>query len=320
MNVFPCACDIQRYQRNLVVPNNSWYQFCSHDYLHTNELAEVTFHVVLSKWLKSHGDDWDFSLKESKSFDRRDSRSYQSVIRSGASHLIYFPSITTTACTGSVPVMTATSTSAALGDTSLLHVLGLVLFAQDRSCLQGHIHMHFSAQSTPAHLHYSPLTGLTPQMCSFSMLLTLFYSEVVGVMLGPLFRWSSGSLNLCHPCPRPVPCQLNPLHLLKFNETQAFTSEDSPTRLAYQPYKQTMIFWSGALFWVQQRELWYSTHTFLVAYPVFWSLLWIVGSEVANLTLKGRISSNRAVDTISAHSLIKLICPIEPCKAVFTFY
>lgn len=51
--------------------------------------------------------------------------------------------------------MTPVLTSAALGDTSILPVLSLVLFAQDRSCLQEHNHVHFSAHSTPAYLQYS---------------------------------------------------------------------------------------------------------------------------------------------------------------------
>lgn len=72
----------------------------------------------------------------------------------------------TTACAGSVPVMTPTLTSTTPGDTSLLHVLGLVLFAPDRSCLQQRIHKHFSAHSTQliCSTHVSPLTDLTPQM------------------------------------------------------------------------------------------------------------------------------------------------------------
>lgn len=97
MNIFPCACNTQRHPKNLMIPNISWYQFCNHDYLHTSELAEVTFHVVLPKQLKSHGGEFDFSLKESKSFDKRGSRSYQSVIRSRARHLIYLPSMMSTA-------------------------------------------------------------------------------------------------------------------------------------------------------------------------------------------------------------------------------
>lgn len=143
-----------------------------------------------------------------------------------------------TACTGSVPVMTPTLTSTALGDTSLLHALDFVLFAQDSSSLQGHFHRRFPAHSSPAGF---PLTGLTPQMHPFPMLLTLFHCKVVAAMQGPLLRWSSGSLNLCHPRPRPVSCHLNLLHL-KFNEIPAFTSVNSAPALLTSPASRAWSF------------------------------------------------------------------------------
>lgn len=92
--------------------------------------------------------------------EKRGSRIYQSAIRSGVSHFIYFPSVMSIACTGSVPVMTPTLTGITLGDTSLLHVLGLVLFAQDRfTCI-----FQPTALQLICSTHLSPLTGLAPQM------------------------------------------------------------------------------------------------------------------------------------------------------------
>lgn len=212
--------------------------------------------------------------------------------RSGASHLIYFPCMMSTACTGSVPVMTPNLTSAALGDTSACS------WSCSHCSEQGYISKDiFSCICQPTALqlisstHLSPLTwGLTSQMHSFFMLLILFHSEAVGAMQGPLLRWSSGSLKLCHPVQGQ--CSVNCIFFISsLMKLRLWLQETVLPDLLTSPMSRT---WSFEVEVYSEYNKEHSGTHIPNTCIVPWPLLRLMGSEVSDLTLKHRISSNRA--------------------------
>lgn len=288
MNILPCACNTQRHQRNLVVPNNFFYQFCSPDYLHTSELTEVAFHVLLPKWLESHGDEWDFSHKENKSFDKRGSRIYQ--IWSKPSYLLPLHDVNCMhwqcACHDSKLNKRCTGRH---------FCMFLVLFSLLRTDPVSKDIFSCICQPTALQLisstHLSPLTwGLTSQMHSFFTLLILFHSEAVGAMQGPLLRWSSGSLKLCHPVQGQ--CSVNCIFFISsLMKLRLWLQETVLPDLLTSPMSRT---WSFEVELYSEYNKEHSGTHIPNTCIVPWPLLRLMGSEVSDLTLKHRISSNRA--------------------------
>ena len=175
-----------------------------------------------------------------------------------------------------------TLTSAAQGDTLFLHVLGLVLFAQDRPCLQGHAHTHFSACSTPTYPQYSCGSPRGPSALDAFVLRALnsisqrgSWSNVRTTAQGA--GWASGSLNLHHPCPRLVPRPLNHPSSPRVQRNSSIYSRRQ-THQIWLPALQAKHDLCKCSFILSVKiALWYSTDTFLIAYTGLSSVLGVKG-------------------------------------------